>query len=164
MKHLFTFLLFLSLIATGHAQSLDSLLFAGCQPAVPVMYDLNKATLRPESKDTLDKVVEMMKCNDAMVIHVCVHTDSRASQAYCTKISQSRAQSIVDYLVSKGISPLRLRAVGYGETRPRRLPDGTVLTEKYINAQPKEAQEKLHQQNRRTELRLAAQDYSESPE
>ncbi|RAJ75390.1 WD40 repeat protein [Chitinophaga dinghuensis] len=83
-----------------------------------IYYDFNKATLRPESKVVLDTVVDMLNENPKLTIEMSAHTDSIGSDKYNMKLSQARAQSCVDYLISKGISPSRLIAKGYGKSRP----------------------------------------------
>lgn len=117
-----------------------------------VLYDLNKSNLRPESKDSLNFLYQTLIDNPTAVIEISSHTDSRASNKYNEKLSQARAQACVDYLVNeKHIPKERLVAKGYGEERPLRMADGTVLTEKYIlSKKTKQEQEALFQLNRRT--------------
>lgn len=161
MKQFVYLLLFV--LAAPRVQALpdDSLLLGGGWVPLRITYDLGKATLRPESKDSLDQLVAFLQCHNGVKLQVAVHADSRASNAYCVKITQARAQSVCDYLISKGIAPARLMAIGYGETRPLKLPDGTVLTDKFIYSHPsKEEQEKYFAMNRRTELRIIALDYA----
>lgn len=83
-----------------------------------IYYDFGKATLRPESKLVLDTVVDMLNDNPKLVIEMSAHTDSVGSDKFNMKLSQARAQSCVDYLISKGISTQRLIAKGYGESHP----------------------------------------------
>jgi OOP family OmpA-OmpF porin len=83
-----------------------------------IYYDFNKATLRDESKVVLDTVVQMLNDNPKLTIEMSAHTDSVGSVKYNEKLSQARAQSCVDYLISKGISSERLIAKGYGKSRP----------------------------------------------
>ena len=98
------------------------------------------------------------------------HTDARDSHDYNLDLSQKRAQSVVDYLIERGIDPARLSARGYGETLPKTvtkrisenytfLPEGTVLDEDFVNALPTTRQEEAHQLNRRTEFRVLRTDY-----
>lgn len=126
-----------------------------------VLYDLNKANLRPESKDSLNFLYQTLIDNPNIVVELMSHTDARASDKYNLTLSQARAQACVDYLIKeKGIPAARLQAKGYGESQPLRLVDGTVLTEKYINSfKTKPEQEKLHQLNRRTVFRVLRWDY-----
>ncbi|MDQ0104980.1 WD40-like Beta Propeller Repeat [Chitinophaga terrae (ex Kim and Jung 2007)] len=92
-----------------------------------IYYDFNKATLREESKVVLDTVVDILNDNPKLTIEMSAHTDSVGSVKYNEKLSQARAQSCVDYLISRGISPTRLIAKGYGKSRPiapNSLPNG----------------------------------------
>ncbi|GAB4133887.1 MAG: OmpA family protein [Bacteroidia bacterium] len=112
-----------------------------------IEYDFNKATLRPESMKILDDLVAFLELNNNISVEISSHTDSRGSDKYNEKLSQDRAKSCVDYLISKGIAPDRLVAKGYGETQP-------LITDKDINALPtKDEQEAAHQKNRRTAFR-----------
>ncbi|HTD98546.1 MAG TPA: OmpA family protein [Mucilaginibacter sp.] len=92
-----------------------------------ILYDFNKADLRPESKIALDGVVAAMNDNPLIKIELGSHTDSIGSDTYNLKLSQKRAQSCVDYIISKGIAKSRIIAKGYGESIPKApnsLPDG----------------------------------------
>ncbi|GAA4314864.1 OmpA family protein [Compostibacter hankyongensis] len=93
-----------------------------------VYYDFDKATLRPESKVVLDTLYEVLMENPKMQVELSAHTDSKGSDKYNMGLSQRRAQSCVDYLISKGIDAGRLTAKGYGESRPiapNTNPDGS---------------------------------------
>ncbi len=83
-----------------------------------VYYDFNKADLKPESYPALDEVVRMLNTYPNMAIELGAHTDSKGSDTYNMKLSEARAQSVVKYLVEKGISVERLVAKGYGEAMP----------------------------------------------
>lgn len=83
-----------------------------------VYYDLNKATLKPESFPSLDSLVGLLEFYPKMIIEVSAHTDHLGSDAYNMNLSERRAKSVVDYLVSKGIDAARLQSKGYGETMP----------------------------------------------
>jgi outer membrane protein OmpA-like peptidoglycan-associated protein len=92
-----------------------------------IFYDFNKAGLRETSKIALDSLVTIMKDNPAIKIELASHTDSIGSDAYNINLSAARAQSCVDYIVSKGIDKDRLSAKGYGKSvpvAPNSLPDG----------------------------------------
>ncbi|MCE3279502.1 MAG: ompA 2 [Bacteroidetes bacterium] len=127
-----------------------------------VLYDLGKADLRPESKDSLDFLYQTLLDNPTFVIELSSHTDFRGSDVANQKLSEARAKSCVDYLISKGINPARLKAKGYGEKAPLEVKDSEgklmyTLSEAYINkttkGKPKEEFEALMQKNRRTMLR-----------
>jgi outer membrane protein OmpA-like peptidoglycan-associated protein len=120
-----------------------------------ILFDLNKSTLRPESMLYLDTVAAFLLKYPYLVVEIANHTDARTSPAYSSKLSQRRAEAIANYLVTKGVPAGSVIPKGYEGTKPRRLPDGTVLTEKYILSKPsKEEQEELHRQNRRTEIKI----------
>ncbi len=104
-----------------------------------IYYDLDKAEIRPDAALELDKLVQILKDNPAIRIELSSHTDSRSSDAYNLNLSQRRAQSAVDYIVSQGIAADRLVAKGYGESQ--------LIIQ---NAQTEEE----HQVNRRTEFKV----------
>lgn len=83
-----------------------------------IYYDFNKATLRPESMATLDSLVMFLNQNPNMEIEIGAHTDNKGTDEYNITLSQARAKSVVDYLISKEIPKKRLSAKGYGETKP----------------------------------------------
>jgi len=136
-----------------------------------VFYDFAKWDLRPEAMVSLDKLIETLTDNPNITIELMSHTDSRASAEFNMDLSQKRAQSVVDYLIERGIDPGRLQAKGYGESMPKVvtakmtaqypfLKEGTELTESFINSLPTlEQQEIAHQFNRRTEFRVLSTDY-----
>ncbi len=83
-----------------------------------IFYDYAKATLRPQSIAELDRVVAILNEYPNMKIQINSHTDSDGTEEYNKDLSQRRAQSVVDYLKSKGIDPKRLVAKGFGESEP----------------------------------------------
>jgi len=92
-----------------------------------ILYDFNKATLRPESQLILDGIVKIMTDNPKIKVELGAHTDSIGSDAYNIKLSQARAQACVDYMISKGVGDTRIFAKGYGKSRPiapNSLPNG----------------------------------------
>ena len=137
-----------------------------------IFFDLDKWDLRPESLISLDKLVETLKENDNITIELGAHTDSRADDAYNLELSNKRAQSVVNYLIEKGIARDRLIARGYGESVPKIvdkedhekfpfIPVGTKLTDSYINSlKDEDQQEMAHFLNRRTEFKVLRTDYS----
>ncbi|MEN8201881.1 MAG: OmpA family protein [Bacteroidota bacterium] len=136
-----------------------------------IFYDFAKWDLRPESMVSLDNLVETLNDNPNVTIELMSHTDSRGTPADNQELSQKRAQSVVDYLISKGIAADRLQAKGYGESQPKVVDEKVitqydfleledVLTENFINQlEGAELQEKAHQVNRRTEFRVLSTDY-----
>jgi peptidoglycan-associated lipoprotein len=137
-----------------------------------IFFDLDKADLRPESMVSLDRLVETFNDNPNIVVELGSHTDSRATDAYNLNLSERRAQSVVNYLIEKGISRERLVAKGYGESQPKKvdkkdlaaysfLTVGTSLTEQYINSLgDDDRMEMAHFLNRRTEFKVLRTDYT----
>lgn len=134
-----------------------------------VLYDLGKADLRPESKDSLNFLYQTLIDNPNITIELSAHTDYRGSDAANLKLSDARAKACVDYLISKGIPANRMTARGYGEKSPLEVDadlDGKVdytLSEAYINkvtkGKSKEEFEALMQKNRRTVFKVLRKDY-----
>jgi outer membrane protein OmpA-like peptidoglycan-associated protein len=83
-----------------------------------IFFAFDKTELLPASYTELDKVVQFMLEEDIKLIEISGHTDNEGSDAYNLKLSQGRATSVVNYLVSQGIKPERMLSVGYGENRP----------------------------------------------
>ena len=83
-----------------------------------VFFDFDKWDLRSESFVELDRVVDLMNQNHGLEIEMSAHTDNRGSDDYNLKLSDNRARSVMDYIVSKGISSSRIVSHGYGETKP----------------------------------------------
>ena len=135
-----------------------------------IFYDFDKATLRPESKEALDEMVQVLRDNPNVTIEMASHTDRKGTDEYNIDLSSRRAKSVIDYLISQGIAPDRLQSQGYGESRPKTITkklareypqfnEGDVLTEKYILALDEENQEVADQINRRTEFQVLSIDY-----
>jgi outer membrane protein OmpA-like peptidoglycan-associated protein len=83
-----------------------------------IFFDFDKATLRPESKTELERVYTLLIENPRMKVRVAGHTDSQGSDEYNQRLSEARAKSVQDYLISRGIPANRLAFIGYGESRP----------------------------------------------
>ncbi len=83
-----------------------------------LFFEYGKTTLLPASFAELDKVVAFITETGVHLIEIGGHTDSDGSDKYNTTLSLGRAKAVVDYLVSKGIEPTRLRAMGYGKLKP----------------------------------------------
>lgn len=93
-----------------------------------ILYDYNKATLNPESKNMLDSLVIILQENAGTIVEIASHTDSKGEDKYNIQLSQKRAESVVKYLIANGIQSNRLIAKGYGETKPiapNTNPDGS---------------------------------------
>jgi outer membrane protein OmpA-like peptidoglycan-associated protein len=111
---------------------------------LPILYETSSAKLTKESVKIIDdNLLKLMNEKPNLRIGIMSHTDSRGNDDYNLSLSQQRAQSVVNYLVSKGISRNRLEAKGYGETR---------LTNKCSNGVS--CADEQHQANRRTEFKL----------
>lgn len=83
-----------------------------------VYFDFDKATLRPESKEELNKLVELLTILPTVKIEISGHTDNKGSEAYNVKLSEDRSKAVVEYLVAAGISADRLSYKGYGFSQP----------------------------------------------
>lgn len=135
-----------------------------------VFYDFDRADLRPETKTALDEMAQMLNDNPNVTIEMASHTDRWGTEEYNMSLSHRRAQSVIDYLISKGISADRLQPQGYGKSRPKTITkrlareypqfkEGDVLTEEYISNLSEEDQEAADQINRRTEFQVLSIDY-----
>lgn len=83
-----------------------------------VLFDNDSSVIKPAGIIELQNIVEYMRTNVNIIIEVAGHTDSNASAEYNQGLSEQRATACMDYLISAGISPVRLKAKGYGESRP----------------------------------------------
>ena len=129
-----------------------------------IFYDFDKATLRPESAAALDELVGMLNENPNVTIELSAHADYRGSADYNKRLSQRRAESVVNYLIAHGIPKERLTPMGYGVEKPKTirkkltekyswLKENDVLTEEFVKAlNDPEKEEICNQLNRRTEF------------
>jgi peptidoglycan-associated lipoprotein len=118
-----------------------------------VLYDLGKADLRPESKDSLDYLYQTLVDNPDIVIELSAHTDSRGDNLKNLKLSEDRSKACYNYLVSKGIPADRMVSKGYGEER-------LLISDKVITSlATEEEKEAAHQKNRRTVFTVLRRDY-----
>ena len=136
-----------------------------------IFYEFDSAVLLDSSKVALDSLVVLLNENPNVTIELASHCDFRGADEYNEKLSQRRAESVVNYLIEHGIDTLRLTPRGYGEKRPkvvtRRiaatydfLNEGDTLTEAYIMAlDTEEKQEICHSLNRRTEFKVLRTTY-----
>ncbi len=109
-----------------------------------ILYDYDKATLRPEAAASLEKLTDLMKNNPSIDVQIYSHTDGKGTDAYNMNLSQERAEAVVNYLVRNGIERSRLSAKGMGKREP-------VAKEK--TASGKDIPEG-RQENRRTTFRI----------
>lgn len=140
-----------------------------------ILYDLGKWDLKSQYEDSLMGLVVMLEKNPRLVIELASHTDVRPIAMGNDQLSQKRAQSVVDYLVTRGINNERLVAKGYGAKKPRELTSKTastynsnvyyfdsanILTPAFIDSLPiLEKREAAHQLNRRTEFSVLRDDF-----
>jgi outer membrane protein OmpA-like peptidoglycan-associated protein len=83
-----------------------------------VYYNFNEASIQEASFASLDKLVQLLKDNPSLNIQLNAHTDSKGEEDYNLKLSEERANSVVNYLVKKGIDKKRLTSKGFGESTP----------------------------------------------
>jgi outer membrane protein OmpA-like peptidoglycan-associated protein len=109
-----------------------------------IYYDYNSSRIKTAAKKELDKLIYLLKTNPSMIVELGSHTDARGKAEYNQKLSQSRAESAVKYIIDKGeIDVKRIKAKGYGETTlVNRCKDGVKCSDEE------------HQKNRRTELKI----------
>ncbi|TNE77746.1 MAG: hypothetical protein EP333_00480 [Bacteroidetes bacterium] len=108
-----------------------------------IFFDLDKATLRPESTAELNRLIKLMTDVPSLRIELGGHTDSRGSDTYNQQLSEKRAKAVVDYLTANGIDAKRLEWAGYGETQ---LVNGC--------SNGVQCSDEQHQENRRTEFKV----------
>jgi len=136
-----------------------------------ILYDLARWELKPQYQDSLQGLITLLEKNPNLTIELGAHTDARDTEERNDILSQKRAQSVVDYLILRGIDPDRLTAKGYGERVPRVLSKdikingyvfkaGKRLTESFIDSLPsKDLKEAAHQLNRRTEFTITGTNF-----
>lgn len=136
-----------------------------------IFYDFDKATLRDSSKTALDKLVTILTENANITIELAAHTDYKGSAAYNNRLSQRRAESVINYLIAHGIAADRLTPKGYGKESPRKvnkklaakytwLKEGTALTEEFVKGLKDAKQQDIcNQLNRRTEFSVLRTTY-----
>ena len=107
----------------------------------PIYFEFNKSNITAQGASELDKLVKVMNDYPSMVILVKSHTDSKGRAAYNLNLSEQRAQSTVQYIISKGISNSRISGKGFGSSLPK-INCGSNCTDEY------------HAQNRRSEFMI----------
>lgn len=144
-----------------------------------ILYDLAKWELKEQYQDSLIDLIRTLEANPTIVVELRSHTDSRRSPITNDTLSQRRAQSVVEYLILRGIPSDRLVARGYGDKIPRYLtkettstrngkiysfPEGVTLNDDYIKTlKSVDEKEAAHQLNRRTEFSILRDDYVPAP-
>ncbi|MEO8734896.1 MAG: OmpA family protein [Flavobacteriales bacterium] len=118
-----------------------------------VLFALGSAELLPAGKDSLQTLYQTMIDNPTIIIELAAHTDTRGSAPSNMTLSQNRAQSCVNYLISKGVDPARMVAKGYGETRPK------ITDAEIAKMGTNEEKEAAHQKNRRVEFSVKSFNY-----
>ena len=135
-----------------------------------VLYEFDSADLTASSTESLDSLTLLMNENPNITIELSAHCDYRGNDEYNIRLSQRRAESVVNYLIAQGVASDRLTPVGYGETQPKvikkklaeRYPflhENDTLTEAFILKLPEEQQEICNALNRRTEFRVLRTTY-----
>lgn len=135
-----------------------------------IFYKFDSAELTDSSTVALDELVRLLTDNPGTVIELGAHCDYKGRDEYNERLSQRRAESVVNYLISQGIEADRLVPKGYGESTPKTvtrrmaekytfMKEGDALTEEYILTLPEEQQEICNAENRRTEFRVLRTTY-----
>lgn len=138
-----------------------------------IYFDYNKASLRPESQNSLDSLISLMNKYPNIIIQINSHTDRIGSDGYNNELSQQRAISVVEYLEKNGgIDKKRLSSKGYGKSEPKiitprlhslypQFEENIVLSPDYIeNLDDENDREIADQINRRTEFEIISIDYN----
>ncbi len=107
-----------------------------------ILYDYNSAVIRPDAAAELDGLVKYLEGSPDLKIELGAHTDTRGTDEYNLNLSERRAKSAIEYIISKGISEDRVSSKGYGKSMPVIHCEGSTCTEE------------IHQKNRRTEIRI----------
>ncbi|MEM5566183.1 OmpA family protein [Psychroserpens sp. AS72] len=97
---------------------LEPLLFESQIVINPIFFDFDKSNIRTDAQYELENIVDVMRAHPTMVIKIEAHTDSRGRDKYNEKLSDRRAKSTMDYIISRGIAKERIEsAIGYGESQ-----------------------------------------------
>lgn len=135
-----------------------------------IYFDVAKWELRPDAKENLNELLTILKDNPNIVIELSAHTDMVGNDKANMLLSENRAQSVVDYLIEKGINWDRLQAKGYGETQPRQINEkdakaypflkvGEILAERFVSRLRGQQKEDAMQLNRRIEFKVLRTNY-----
>ena len=129
---------------------LKNLMALPCEIVInPIFFDFDKWNIRTDSKYDLENIVDVMRAYPDMKITIESHTDRRGTLKYNDKLSDRRANSTKDYIISRGIAAERIvSATGYGERRK-------LISDEEIDAMStREEKEAAHQKNRRSHFRI----------
>lgn len=162
-------------VDTSEVSTCDTLYFPLPSLSSPVLvrnvfYEFDRAELTGDSREALDKLAHLLEENPNVTIELSSHCDYRGNELYNRRLSQRRAESVVEYLIGRGISPRRLSAVGYGKLRPKVvtkrlaevysfLHEGDTLTERFISGLTPIQQDTCNALNRRTEFSVLRTTY-----
>lgn len=136
-----------------------------------IFFDFDKSTLRADSKEGLDELIELLELNPNVAIELSSHTDRKGSEEYNNKLSQRRADAVMHYLIQNGgIDPNRLTSVGKGKSAPKNITraivkrydffeEGQILDAHFIEQLEPEHQAVADQINRRTEFKVSSITY-----
>ncbi len=132
----------------GAEPALTDVIKVGAVIRLPnIYYHFNDPDIRPDGRQDLDALVDLMRRFELLRIEIAAHTDARGSSPYNQQLSQARANNLLEYIADKGIARNRMGAKGYGETvLKNRCADG-------INCNEAE-----HRQNRRVEIKILQTD------
>ncbi len=155
MKSLLFILIIFPFLVKGQTFNLTDTTFKSGQflRTYQIQFELNKYELNQESKIYLDGISTFLKKNKNLTIEVGNHCDTHYSKQSSTKLTELRAETIVNYLVSKDVNADRLLAKGYNNTKPI-IPAVQIVTMK-----TREEIENVHHTNRRTEFKILRTDY-----
>jgi len=105
----------------------------------PIFFEYNNSNITQQGAFELDKLVQIMKNNEKLIIFVKSHTDNRGTDEFNLLLSDKRAKSTIQYVISNGIDPNRISGKGFGETEPK------------VDCK-ENCTEEAHEQNRRSEF------------
>lgn len=159
-------------LADSKTQQLDFSLSPVSKPVTMdnIFYEFGKWDLTPASETGLASLVKLLNDNPNITIELSAHTDMKGDSVFNVNLSEKRAQSVCNYLISKGIERERLTPVGYGKQKPvvadkalhdkhPFIPQEQELNEEFILTLTPEQQEICNQINRRTEFKVLRTTY-----
>lgn len=139
-----------------------------------IYFDLAKWDLRTDAMENLKELLSILNDNPNITIELSAHTDMIGNDKANMELSEKRAQSVVDYLISQGINWDRLEAKGYGKNHPRQINEkdakqysflkpGDILNERFIRQLKGAQREDAMQLNRRIEFKVLNTNYRPGP-